>query len=95
MLEIEARGAGRVWLDKLSLMPGDNVEGWRRDVVEAMKELAPPIVRWGGSTVDPGPYRWSDAVGDRADYRGEGLAEAVRQLAPDVLHDGVDSRGQD
>jgi len=65
VLEIEARGAGPVWLDKLSLMPEDNVEGWRRDVVEAMKELAPPVVRWGGSTVDPGPYHWSDAIGDR------------------------------
>jgi alpha-N-arabinofuranosidase len=60
-----AGGAGTLWLDRLSLMPEDNVQGWRRDVVEAMKELAPPIVRWGGSTVDPGPYRWSDAVGDR------------------------------
>ena len=65
VLEIEVRGAGHLWLDKLSLMPEDNIQGWRRDVVEAMKELAPPIVRWGGSTVDPGPYRWSDATGDR------------------------------
>jgi alpha-N-arabinofuranosidase len=65
VLEIEVRGSGHLWLDKLSLMPEDNIQGWRRDVVEAMKELAPPIVRWGGSTVDPGPYRWSDAVGDR------------------------------
>lgn len=65
VLEIAARGAGRVWLDQLSLMPEDNVDGWRRDVVEAMKEMAPPVVRWGGSTIDPGPYRWSEAVGDR------------------------------
>jgi alpha-L-arabinofuranosidase len=65
VFEIEVHGAGHLWLDKLSLMPEDNVEGWRRDVVEAMKELAPPIVRWGGSTVDPGPYRWSGAIGDR------------------------------
>jgi alpha-L-arabinofuranosidase len=65
VLEIEARLEGPLWLDKLSLMPEDNVQGWRRDVVEAMKELAPPVVRWGGSTVDPGPYHWSDALGDR------------------------------
>ena len=65
VIEIEARGSGHLWLDKLSLVPADNVEGWRRDVVEAMKELAPPIVRWGGSTVDPGPYHWSEATGDR------------------------------
>jgi alpha-L-arabinofuranosidase len=65
VFEVEARGRGRLWLDRLSLMPDDNVDGWRRDVVEAMRELAPPVVRWGGSTVDPGHYRWSDAIGDR------------------------------
>jgi alpha-N-arabinofuranosidase len=65
VFEVEARGAGPVWLDKLSLMPEDNLDGWRRDVVQAMKELGPPILRWGGSTVDPGPYRWAEAIGDR------------------------------
>ncbi len=65
VFEVEAAGAGRLWLDKLSLMPEDNVEGWRRDVVDAVKELGPPVLRWGGSTVDPGPYRWADAIGER------------------------------
>jgi alpha-N-arabinofuranosidase len=65
VFEVEARGGGHVWLDQLSLMPEDSVDGWRRDVVEAMRELGPPIVRWGGSTVDPGPYRWAEAIGDR------------------------------
>ena len=68
VFEVEVSGRGHLWLDKLSLMPEDNVGGWRRDVVEAVKELAPPVIRWGGSTVDPGPYRWSDATGDR-DHR--------------------------
>jgi len=65
VFEVEVSGRGHLWLDKLSLIPADNVEGWRRDVVEAMKQLAPPIVRWGGSTVDPGPYHWADATGER------------------------------
>jgi alpha-N-arabinofuranosidase len=65
VFEVEAVGEGRLWLDKLSLMPEDNVEGWRRDVVEAMKELGPPVLRWGGSTVDPGLYRWAEAIGAR------------------------------
>ncbi len=65
VFEVEARGAGRLWLDKLSLMPEDNVEGWRLDVVNAVKELGPPILRWGGSTIDPGPYRWAEAIGER------------------------------
>jgi alpha-N-arabinofuranosidase len=65
VFEVEADGGGHLWLDQLSLMPEDNVDGWRRDVVEAMRELGPPIVRWGGSTVDPGPYHWADAIGAR------------------------------
>jgi len=65
VFEVEARGGGPLWLDKLSLMPEDSVEGWRRDVVEAVTELGPPVLRWGGSTVDPGPYRWAEAIGER------------------------------
>jgi len=62
---LEAQGDGHLWADKLSLMPEDNVHGWRRDVVDLVKELHPPIIRWGGSIIDPGEYRWKNAVGDR------------------------------
>jgi alpha-N-arabinofuranosidase len=65
VLEIEADGEGSLWADKLSLIPADNIEGWRKDVVEATKELRPPILRWGGSTIDPGGYKWKDGIGDR------------------------------
>jgi len=65
VLEIEAAGEGSLWMDKLSLMPADNIDGWRKDVVEAVKELRPPILRWGGSTIDPGGYKWKDGIGDR------------------------------
>ncbi|MGE5293283.1 MAG: alpha-L-arabinofuranosidase C-terminal domain-containing protein [Solirubrobacterales bacterium] len=65
VLEIEAAGQGELWADMLSLMPADNVEGWRRDVVEAVRELRPPILRWGGSSIDPGGYKWKEAIGER------------------------------
>jgi alpha-N-arabinofuranosidase len=65
VFEIEAVGEGGLSLDKLSLMPTDNVDGWRRDVVEAVKELRPPILRWGGSAIDPGGYQWKNGIGDR------------------------------
>jgi len=65
VFEIEAVGEGGLWLDKLSLMPADNVDGWRRDVVEAVKELRPPILRWGGSAIDPGGYQWKNGIRDR------------------------------
>jgi alpha-L-arabinofuranosidase len=65
VFELRAEGQGRVWVNKLSLMPGDNRNGWRADVVEAIKEIRPGILRWGGSAVDPGNYRWKNGIGDR------------------------------
>ena len=65
VFELRAQGQGRLWADKLSLMPEDNLHGWRRDVVEAIQEVRPGIIRWGGSTVDPGHYKWKNGIGDR------------------------------
>lgn len=65
VFEIVVEGTGHMWADKLSLMPGDNVHGWRRDVVDVVRDLHPPIIRWGGSVIDPGGYRWKDGIGDR------------------------------
>jgi alpha-N-arabinofuranosidase len=65
VFEIQADGEGSLWADKLSLMPADNIDGWRSDVVEATKQLHPPILRWGGSTIDPGGYKWKEGIGDR------------------------------
>jgi alpha-N-arabinofuranosidase len=65
VFELRVEGEGRLWADKLSLMPADNENGWRRDVLEALKEIAPPVIRWGGSIIDPGGYRWKNGVGDR------------------------------
>lgn len=65
VFELAATGAGNLWADKLSLMPADNVNGWRRDVVEVVKGVRPGVIRFGGSCVDPGHYRWKENVGDR------------------------------
>jgi len=37
---------------------------WRPDLIEATRELAPPMMRWGG--LFSGYYRWREAVGPRA-----------------------------
>lgn len=37
---------------------------WREDVVEVTRELAPPMMRWGGIFADY--YRWREGVGPRA-----------------------------
>ncbi len=65
VFEVRAEGSGNVWVDKLSLMPADNLKGWRRDVVDAIKDVQPGLVRFGGSVCDPGEYRWKNGIGDR------------------------------
>ena len=52
--------SGGVWVGKDSAIP--NYEGIRKDVVDAMKAIAPPVVRWpGGCYADM--YHWRDGVG--------------------------------
>ena len=69
VFELRIVGKGTLWADKLSLMPaesfGGELNGWRRDVVEAIKASRPSVIRWGGSVVDPGRYRWKNGIGDR------------------------------
>lgn len=65
VFEIRAEGEGNLWVDKVSLMPANNQSGWRADVVEAIKEMKPAIIRWGGSEVDPGGYKWKKGIGNR------------------------------
>jgi alpha-N-arabinofuranosidase len=60
-------GRGRVWVDQISLMPGDAMPGGvRRDVFEKIKALKPAFIRWPGGNVAQ-DYRWLWAVGPRDD----------------------------
>jgi alpha-N-arabinofuranosidase len=63
-LSISFRGPGTLWIDQVSLMPVDNVFGWRRDVAEALKALHPGIIRFGGSTIEG--FDWMATIGDPA-----------------------------
>lgn len=65
VFELRLIGRGTLWADKLSLMPAANLNGWRTDVVEAIRASHPAVIRWGGSAVDPGRYRWKKGIGDR------------------------------
>ncbi len=53
---------GGVWVGENSNIP--NQKGFRTDVLEAVKELNPPIVRWPGGNFASG-YHWLDGVGPR------------------------------
>lgn len=87
VLELRAEGPGNLWADKLSLMPEDSLQGWRRDVVEAVKEVNPGVIRWGGSSIDPGHYLWKKAIGDR-DLRTPWLNQNWGRMDPNDV--GID-----
>lgn len=53
---------GGIWVGEDSKIP--NVNGFRLDVLEAVKELKPAIVRWPGGNFSSG-YHWVDGVGPR------------------------------
>jgi alpha-L-arabinofuranosidase len=59
-------GTGKVWVDQVSLMPGDAVDEVRADVFEKVKGLAPAFVRWPGGNVAQ-DYHWRWGVGPRDD----------------------------
>lgn len=63
-LEIFSERAGNFRIGTISLMPADNMNGWRKDVVDLLKELNSPIYRWPGGNFVSG-YNWRDGIGER------------------------------
>jgi len=63
-LKIFSAGSGIFHIGTLSLMPDDNIKGWRRDVIALMKELDSPVYRWPGGNFVSG-YNWMDGIGER------------------------------
>jgi alpha-L-arabinofuranosidase len=57
-------GKGGLWIDQVSLMPGDAVDGVRADVFEKVKALRPAFIRWPGGNVAQ-DYRWPWGIGPR------------------------------
>lgn len=66
-LEIVGRGKGSFRIGTASLMPADNIRGWRQDTVALVKELNAPVYRWPGGNFVSG-YDWKEGIGD-ADRR--------------------------
>ena len=63
-LEISAAGKGLLRIGTASLMPADNVEGFRADTLRLLRELNAPVYRWPGGNFVSG-YDWRDGIGDR------------------------------
>jgi len=62
-LEITSRGKGTFRVGTVSLMPANNVEGFRPDVLVLLRELNAPVYRWPGGNFVSG-YNWRDGLGD-------------------------------
>ena len=63
-LAVLFEGSGRVWVDQVSLMPGDAVGGVRADVESLVAALRPAFLRWPGGNVAQ-DYHWMWGVGPR------------------------------
>jgi alpha-N-arabinofuranosidase len=63
-LEITSSGRGSFKIGTASIMPTDNVNGFRPEVLALLKELDSPVYRWPGGNFVSG-YDWRDGVGDR------------------------------
>jgi alpha-N-arabinofuranosidase len=63
VLEITGTGKGEFHVGAISLMPADNVQGFRAEVVAALKQLNFGVLRFpGGNFVSA--HEWRNAVGD-------------------------------
>jgi alpha-L-arabinofuranosidase len=63
-LAILFSGRGRLWVDQVSLLPGDAIGGVRADVLDRIKALQPAFLRWPGGNVAQ-DYHWEWGVGPR------------------------------
>jgi alpha-N-arabinofuranosidase len=63
-LEIVSSGRGSFKIGAVSIMPADNVEGFRPEVLALLRELDAPVYRWPGGNFVSG-YDWRDGIGDR------------------------------
>ncbi|MHB8951984.1 MAG: family 16 glycoside hydrolase [Pirellulaceae bacterium] len=66
-LQIVLPGQGDVLIDQVSLMPQSWREagGYRPDLLDAIAQLQPPVIRWPGGCF-ASPYRWKSAIGPQS-----------------------------
>ncbi|MBN2442633.1 MAG: hypothetical protein JXJ04_14860 [Spirochaetales bacterium] len=61
--EITATGSGTLLVGAVSLMPADNIRGWKPEVIKILKTLRSGVYRWpGGNFVSA--HDWRNAIGD-------------------------------
>ena len=72
-LAIFLKANSAVDMDGFSMMPDDAVNGWRRDVIKAVRdEVRPGVIRWPGGCY-ASYYNWKNGIGPE-DLRPVGLS---------------------
>lgn len=66
-IEIVGTGSGSFHIGAVSLMPADNIDGYRADLIALYKQIGVTLIRWPGGNFTSG-YDWRDGIGD-ADKR--------------------------
>jgi alpha-N-arabinofuranosidase len=63
-LRIGAKSKSEIWIDQVSLMPGTWKQkgGFRPDLLKAVAELKPPVIRWPGGCF-ASSYQWKTGIG--------------------------------
>jgi alpha-N-arabinofuranosidase len=62
-LEIVGTGKGSFHIGAVSLMPADNLNGFRADIIAGFREIGPALFRWPGGNMTSA-YDWRDGIGD-------------------------------
>jgi alpha-N-arabinofuranosidase len=79
-IEITATGPGSLRIGAVSLMPADNIQGWRPEVIAVLKSLRSGLYRWPGGNF-ASAHDWRDAIGD-PDQRPPIMDPVWRSLQP-------------
>lgn len=63
-LQVGVNGVGTAYLDQVSMMGQDaaNTGGYRPDLLQAVDDLGPPVIRWPGGCF-ASLYLWKDGIG--------------------------------
>ena len=63
-LQVGVAAGGEVWIDQVSMMPESwrKAGGFRPDLLQAIADLKPPIIRWPGGCF-ASAYRWKQGIG--------------------------------
>ena len=63
-ISIGPKAKAEIWIDQVSLTPGSskNKGGFRPDLLKAIAELKPPVIRWPGGCF-ASSYQWKQGIG--------------------------------